>query len=82
MKKIDKASPYFQTPVPGRWTISKNIIFVEIHTAEPLVPDPIPFDIEIVIAKLKRYKSPGSDQIPTELLKAGGKMLRCLRPTS
>ncbi|PNF20043.1 hypothetical protein B7P43_G05813 [Cryptotermes secundus] len=33
----------------------------EIHTAEPLVPDPSPFGVEIAIAKLKRYKSPGSD---------------------
>jgi hypothetical protein len=38
----------------------------EIHTAELLVPRPLPFEIEIAIAELKRYKSPGSDQIPTE----------------
>jgi hypothetical protein len=30
---------------------------IEIHTAEPLVPDPSPFEVEIAIAKLKRYKS-------------------------
>jgi hypothetical protein len=36
----------------------------EIHTAESLVL----FDIEIAIAKLKRFKSPGSDQIPAELI--------------
>jgi hypothetical protein len=35
---------------------------MEIHTAEPLVPDPSPFEGEIAIAKLKRYKSPGNDQ--------------------
>jgi hypothetical protein len=35
---------------------------IEIHTAEPLVPDPSPFEVEIAIAKLKRFKSPGSDQ--------------------
>jgi hypothetical protein len=34
---------------------------IEIYTAEPLVPDPSPFEVEIAIAKLKRYKSPGSD---------------------
>jgi hypothetical protein len=34
---------------------------IEILTAEPLVPDPSPFDAEIAVAKLKRYKSPGSD---------------------
>jgi galactose-1-phosphate uridylyltransferase len=29
---------------------------VEMHTAEPIVPDPSPFEIEIAIAKLKMYK--------------------------
>jgi hypothetical protein len=32
----------------------------EIHTAEPLVPDPSPLEAEIAIGKLKTYKSPGS----------------------
>jgi hypothetical protein len=36
---------------------------IEIHTAEPLVPDPSLFEVEIVIAKLRSYKSPGSDEI-------------------
>jgi hypothetical protein len=40
---------------------------IEIHTAEPLVPDPSPFEIEIAIANLKKYESPGSDQIATEV---------------
>jgi hypothetical protein len=38
---------------------------MEIHTTESLVPDPSPFEVEIAIAKLKRYKSPGSNQIST-----------------
>jgi hypothetical protein len=41
---------------------------IEILTAEPLEPDPSPFEFEIATAKLKRYKSPGSDQIPVELI--------------
>jgi hypothetical protein len=45
---------------------------IEIQTAEPLVPDPSPFEAEIAIARLKRFKSPGSDQIPAE---AGGEIL-------
>jgi hypothetical protein len=45
---------------------------IEIHTAEPLVPDPNPFEVEIPTAKLKGYKSPGSDQILAELIQAGG----------
>jgi hypothetical protein len=31
-----------------------------------------PFEVEIAIEKLKRYKSPGSDHIPAELIQAGG----------
>jgi hypothetical protein len=44
----------------------------EIHTAEPLVPEPSAFEVEMAIEKLKRYKSPGIDQIPAQLIKAGG----------
>jgi hypothetical protein len=48
---------------------------IEMHTAEPLVPDPSPFEVETAIAKLKRYKLPGSIQIPAELTQAGGEIL-------
>jgi hypothetical protein len=50
--------------------------YYEIRTVEPLVPDPSPFHIEIAVARFKSYKSPGSDQIPAELIQAGGEMLR------
>jgi hypothetical protein len=33
-------------------------------------------EVEIAIAKLKRYKSSGSDQIPAELIQAGHEILR------
>jgi hypothetical protein len=39
-----------------------------MHTAELLVPDPSPFEFETAITKFKRYKTPGSDQIPAELI--------------
>jgi hypothetical protein len=48
---------------------------IEIHTAEPLVPDPSPFEVEIAMAKMKRYKSPSSNQIPAELIQAEGEIL-------
>jgi hypothetical protein len=32
------------------------------HTAEPLAPEPSAFEVEMAIEKLKRYKSPGTDQ--------------------
>jgi hypothetical protein len=43
--------------------------------AEPLVPGPSRLEVEIAIAKLKKYKSRGSDQIPVELILAGGEIL-------
>jgi hypothetical protein len=45
------------------------------HTPELLVPGPSPLEVEIAIAKLKKPKSPGSDQIPAELIQAGGETL-------
>jgi hypothetical protein len=49
---------------------------LKIYRAEQLVPETSPFDAEIAIANLKSYKSPGSDQIPAELLEAEGQILR------
>jgi hypothetical protein len=40
-----------------------------------IVPGPSRLGVEIAIAKLKKYKSPGSDQIPAELIQAGGEIL-------
>jgi hypothetical protein len=48
---------------------------IEAHIAEQLVPGPSHLDVEIFIAELKNYKSPGSDQIPAELYQAGGEIL-------
>jgi hypothetical protein len=52
-----------------------NVSQKDIHTAEPLVPEPSLVEVEIAIGKLKSYKSPGTDQIPAELIKAGGEIL-------
>jgi hypothetical protein len=49
----------------------------EIHTAEPLVPEPNALEVELAIEKLKSHKSPGIDQIPAELIKAGGRTIHC-----
>jgi hypothetical protein len=49
---------------------------IEVHTAEPLVPGPSRREVEIAIAKLKKYKSPGSDEIPAELIQVGGEILQ------
>jgi hypothetical protein len=42
----------------------------------PLVPEPSSSEVKIAIEKLKRYKSPGTDQIPAELIQTGGDTLR------
>ena len=39
----------------------------ETHTAEPLVPEPSAFEVELANGKLKSHKSPGNDQIPADL---------------
>jgi len=49
-----------------------NVRQTEMHTAEPLIPEPNSFEVEITIEKQKRYKLPGIDQIPAELIQAGG----------
>jgi hypothetical protein len=48
----------------------------EMHTVEPFVPQPSASEFEAAIGKLKGYKSPGVDQIPAELIQAGGETLR------
>ena len=49
----------------------------EIHTAEPLVLQPSASEVELAIEMLKSLKSPGTDQIPAELIKAEGKTISC-----
>ena len=54
----------------------KEVEQAEIHTAEPLVPDPSASEFELAVDKPKSHKSPGIDQIPAELIKAGGRTMR------
>jgi hypothetical protein len=53
-----------------------NVRQRKIRTAEPLVPGSSAFGIEMVIVKLKRHETPGTDQILAELIKAGGRKIR------
>jgi hypothetical protein len=48
---------------------------MNIHTAEPLLPEPSLAEVPIATEKLKRYKSPGTDQILAKLIKAEGQTL-------
>ena len=52
----------------------------EIHTAEPLVPEPSAFDVELTIGSLTSHKSPDVNQIPAEVIKAGGRTIRSENP--
>ena len=54
-----------------------DVRHTEIHTAEPLVPEPSAFELKLAMEKLKSHKSPGSDHIPAELIKEGGKTICC-----
>jgi hypothetical protein len=47
----------------------------ENHTAEPLVPEPSTSEVEMAIDKLRRHKSPDTDPISAELIKAGGRTI-------
>jgi len=39
------------------------------------VPEPSTFDVEMAMKNLKRHKSLGINQIPADLIKAGGRTL-------
>jgi hypothetical protein len=45
------------------------------NVSDSLVPGPSHLEAEIAIAKLKKYKLPSCDEIPAELIQAGGKIL-------
>jgi hypothetical protein len=51
---------------------------IEVHTAEPLVPGPSCLEVEIAFAKLIKFKSPDSDQIPAELIQVGKTLLSAI----
>ena len=52
-----------------------DVRHMEIHTSEPLVPEPSAFEVEMAIEMIKRHKSPDVDQIPAKLIKAGGRRI-------
>jgi hypothetical protein len=57
-------------------TLVSDVRQTQIHTAEPLVPEPSAFEVDLAIEKLKKkHKSPGNDQIPAELIKARGRTI-------
>ena len=55
---------------------AKDVRQEEIHTAEPLVPEPSAFEVVLAIEKLKNHKSPGIAQIPAEMINTEGRTIR------
>jgi len=39
-----------------------DVTQTEIHTAQPLMPQPSASDVELPIVKIKSHKSPGTDK--------------------
>ena len=56
----------------------REVTQAEMHTADPLVPEPSALEVELAIENLNSHKSPGIDQIPAELIKAGGSTIVCV----
>jgi hypothetical protein len=48
----------------------------EMHTAEPLVPEPSASEVEVAVGKLKSNNTADVDQILAELIQAGAKLLQ------
>jgi hypothetical protein len=48
-----------------------------MHTAQPIVPKPSASEVDFAVGKLKSYKSPGVEQIPSEIFRQEGKY--CVR---
>jgi hypothetical protein len=69
-KSLTRWKNYFCQLLNVQWPGSMRQ--TEIHTAEPFVPELSAAEVEVTIRKMKRYKAPGSDQMPAELFQAGG----------
>jgi len=54
----------------------KAVRQTEIHTAETKLPQPGAFEVDLATENLKGHKSPGTDQIPKELINTAGIKIR------
>ena len=53
----------------------ESICSFKVHISKSF-SEPSAFEVKLAIEKLKSHKSPGIDQIPAELIKAGGRAIR------
>jgi hypothetical protein len=59
-----------------RWkNYYSHLLNVQIYAAEPLVPSPSLLEVEIAIAKFKKNKQKGNDEIPAEQIQTGRETL-------
>jgi len=59
--------------ISARWR--NHVRQKDINTAQPLVPQLSALEVELATEKLKSHKSPGIDQIPAEVMKAGSRTI-------
>jgi hypothetical protein len=52
-----------------------DILQIDFHKGELLIPEHSPFDTEIAITVLIKYQLPDIDQNPAELIQEGGEVL-------
>ena len=64
---------YFSQLLNVHWV--NDVRQIKIHTEEPLVSELSAVEVGMAIEKLKSHKSPGTDQIPAEVIKAGGRTI-------
>ena len=53
-----------------------DVTHIDVHTVEPLVPEPSAYELQLAIEKIECHTSLGINQIPSELFKAGGRTNR------
>jgi hypothetical protein len=67
---LNRRKNYFPQLLNAYEITDDRQVEILVYTAEILAPDPSPLDVEIVVAKLRKYKLPCTDQIPTEFIRA------------
>jgi hypothetical protein len=69
---------YFSQTLNVHGVSDVRLAEILVHTAEPLVPEPSALEVGLSIEKLKSHKSRGIDKIPAEMIKVGGRTIRCV----
>jgi hypothetical protein len=68
-KIVNRWMNYFCQLLNFQWV---GVLGRQKYRQQSFVPEPSISEVEVAIGKLKRYKSPGADQIAAELIQARG----------